>query len=87
MSLRAFATNQANFKKGQNFLGISPGPASLSNYSLFHQYDKETFGNEPIANMMLTVSQMDEYNNWDLQSFLEINEDEGIPLDEGFMTT
>ena len=53
---------------------------TLSNYSLFHLYP--AFGDEnPIANMMLTVSDMDDYTNWDQDAFLMINEDSEIPLD------
>ena len=42
LKLRAFVTEQNSTDYGQSFLGISPGPESLGNYSFFHQYDKET---------------------------------------------
>lgn len=64
ISIRVFGTNQKGLIKGQNFLGISPGPESLSQYSMFHLY--KGLGDEnPIANMMLTVDAMDDYTNWD----------------------
>ena len=73
-SMRVFCTN----KPGQNFLGISPGPESLSDYSLFSKYSTifKDIDNNVISNIMLNVSydQNAADTNWDLTSYLIINE-------------
>ena len=60
-----------------SFLGISPGPKSLAEYSLFHQSEKFLDeGDNSIRNIMFNVSfiQNAADMNWDISSFMFINE-------------
>ena len=55
-----------------NFLGLSPGPENLIDYSFYHQFKKVY--NTDIKNIKLSVIDHPElYYNWIFESKLEIN--------------
>ena len=71
--LKFFCTKQ----HGMSFLGISPGPKSLSEYTLFHKSSNFLdIDQKEIENVMFNVSfiQNAADMNWDIKSYMIINE-------------
>ena len=72
LKIRAFCTSERSFHNDMNFLGLSPGPKNLIDYSFYHQFKKVY--NTDIKNIKLSVIDHPElYYNWIFESKLEIN--------------
>jgi len=51
MIIKAFVTSSPSIHNGMNFLGISPGPYLLKDYTFFHQFQPTFFPNNPYTHM------------------------------------
>ena len=78
MTIKVFGTSNKSINEEINYLGVSPCPESLQDYSFFHQYEKLFLS--PISNFQLNITttldkEQAAFSNFDYKSEIWINED------------